>query len=91
VEHYPYLLFELFYLKPGMNLLLEFGNNQSVFADIRRDYIKNRYGEDSQKTQTEGAQSVINLQKVLVDKSNYDSFCSNFSELSIGDMKALQK
>jgi hypothetical protein len=84
-------MFELFYLKPGMNLLLEFGNNQSVFADIRRDYIKNRYGEDSQKTQTEGAQSVINLQKVLVDKSNYDSFCSNFSELSIGDMKALQK
>jgi hypothetical protein len=84
-------MFELFYLKPGMNLLLEFGNNQSVFADIRRDYIKNRYGEDSQKTQTEGAQNVINLQKVLVDKSNYDSFCSNFSELSIGDMKALQK
>lgn len=84
-------MFELFYLKPGMNLLLEFGNNQSIFADIRRDYIKNRYGEDSQKTQTEGAQSVINLQKVLVDKSNYDSFCSNFSELSIGDMKALQK
>lgn len=84
-------MFELFYLKPGMNLLLEFGNNQSVFADIRRDYIKNRYGEDSQKTQTEGAQSVISLQKVLVDKSNYDTFCSNFSELSIGDMKALQK
>jgi hypothetical protein len=84
-------MFELFYLKPGMNLLLEFGNNQSVFADIRRDYIKNRYGEDSQKTQTEGAQNVINLQKVLVDKSDYDSFCSNFSELSIGDMKALQK
>ena len=84
-------MFELFYLKPGMNLLLEFGNNQSIFADIRRDYIKNRYGEDSQKTQTEGAQSVISLQKVLVDKSNYDTFCSNFSELSIGDMKALQK
>jgi hypothetical protein len=84
-------MFELFYLKPGMNLLLEFGNNQSVFADIRRDYIKNRYGENSEKTQTEGAQNVINLQKVLVDKSNYDSFCSNFSELSIGDMKALQK
>jgi hypothetical protein len=84
-------MFELFYLKPGMNLLLEFGNNQSVFADIRRDYIKNRYGEDSQKTQTEGAQNSISLQKVLVDKSNYDSFCSNFSELSIGDIKALQK
>jgi len=84
-------MFELFYLKPGMNLLLEFGNNQSVFADIRRDYIKNRYGENSEKTQTEGAQNVINLQKVLVDKSNYDIFCSNFSELSIGDMKALQK
>jgi|694.fasta_scaffold30141_5 hypothetical protein len=84
-------MFELFYLKPGMNLLLEFGNNQSIFADIRRDYIKNRYGENSEKTQTEGAQSVINLQKILVDKSNYDSFCSNFSELSIGDMKALQK
>ena len=84
-------MFELFYLKPGMNLLLEFGNNQSVFADIRRDYIKNRSGEDSQKTQTEGAQNSISLQKVLVDKSNYDSFCSNFSELSIGDIKALQK
>lgn len=84
-------MFELFYLKPGMNLLLEFGNNQSVFADIRRDYIKNRYGEDVSKTQSEGAQKSINLSNILVDKSNYDTFCSNFSELSIGDIKALQK
>jgi hypothetical protein len=84
-------MFELFYLKPGMNLLLEFGNNQSIFADIRRDYIKNRYGDDSEKTQTAGAQKSVNLQNVLVDKSNYDTFCSNFSELAIGDIKALQK
>lgn len=84
-------MFELFYLKPGMNVLLEFGNNQSIFADVRRDYIKNRYGDDAYKTQTAGAQKSINLQTVLVDKSDYDTFCSNFSELAIGDIKALQK
>jgi hypothetical protein len=84
-------MFELFYLKPGMNILLEFGNNQSIFAEDRKNYIKNRYGSDIDRTQSQGAQSNINFSTILVDKSNYDSFCSNFSDLSIGDIKALQK
>jgi hypothetical protein len=84
-------MFELFYLKPGMNILLEFGNNQSVFAEDRKNYIKNRYGRDIDKTQSQNAQSNVDLSTILVDKYNYDTFCSNFSDLSIGDIKALQK
>jgi hypothetical protein len=84
-------MFELFFLKPGMNVLLEFGNNQSVFANIRKEYIDMRYGKNPSYQQSVGAQSDISLADVIVDKSNYDTFCSNFAELSVGEIESIRK
>jgi hypothetical protein len=84
-------MFELFYLKPGMNILLEFGNNQSLYANIRKEYIETRYGKNPSYQQTIGAQTDISLANIIIDKSKYDNFCSNFADLSIGDIESLRK
>ena len=84
-------MFELFYLKPGMNVLLEFGNNQSLYANIRKEYIETRYGNNPSYQQTTGAQKDISLANVIIDKSQYDNFCSNFADLAIGDIESLRK
>lgn len=84
-------MFELFYLKPGMNILLEFGNNQSLYANIRKEYIESRYGTNPSYQQTIGAQKDISLANIIIDKSQYDNFCSNFADLSVGDIESLRK
>jgi len=84
-------MFELFYLKPGMNILLEFGNNQSLYANIRKEYVDLRYGNNSTYQQSIGAQTDISLANVIIDKSKYDTFCTNFADLSVGDIESLRK
>lgn len=67
-------MFELFFCKPGMNILLEYGDSTLDRKRFTTDKSKNPEAQDA-------FTSTSQVKDQLVDKSNYNTFVDKFSEL----------
>jgi hypothetical protein len=77
-------LFELFFCRPGYNLLLEFGNNFSLKENLLNEYKKikglwsstSNTGKDTIFGPISGPVDVPNIESVLVPKNDYKTYVS---------------
>ena len=66
-------MFELFFCRPGFNILLEFGNNFSLKENLLNKY-KDFRGLNNKQTifgSIQGQRDTLNAEKVIIAKNNY--------------------
>jgi|694.fasta_scaffold87681_2 hypothetical protein len=87
-------MFELFFLKPGMNLLVEFGDNS---LDNRSRIKGTQTGEIpvyeriSKSGEILDGKYLSSISQALIDKKNYENFVKNFSDYYRADTDAIAR
>ena len=90
-------MFELFFMKPGMNLLVEWGDSSLLKRDITPNKQPGSPQTDKRKYNTLKDGETVSLTpwsnptQGVVDKSNYKDFCQNFSNYFRSDTTGIQK
>jgi len=91
-------MFEMFFMKPGINILVEFGDN---YLDIRKKYIKADPNAPTEPiTQKDDKNAFINgtpkefspyekIEQALVKKNDFKGFCQDFSKYFRSDTNAI--
>lgn len=87
-------MFELFFLKPGMNLLVEYGDNsldrRNLVAENNQSQIP-EYERILRSGKISEGKSFNKIADALIDKRNYDAFITGFSEYYRADTDAIAK
>jgi hypothetical protein len=92
-------MFEMFFLKPGMNILVEFGDT-TLSARKRPGIMGTSAAPGQSRTESDklyyvkdGKQADLkeygDISQALIDKSNYSNFCKNFSAYFRADTQAI--
>jgi hypothetical protein len=91
-------MFEMFFMKPGMNVLVEFGDNTlavrkyAVKGETQAGQpvtTKDKFDAVQANGQVQNFEPFEDISLSLVNKSDYKTFCQNFSSYFRSDTKAI--